>query len=278
MANEPGAPAPSGTDPNAQPPGGAPPPIQLPLPSAAPPPAPRAPQRPAGRNQPAPVPFDQHPGFKKRLRQEAAREIQRKLGCTLEEAIAKLAAATPAPGAAPAPGAPPAAAPNAAAIAATAVELAEKDARIKKLKTKLARRKSSHEAQLTRLQLENAAIAAGVPKQYTNFALAEYESLFGIHAVDPTKVPAEVKKAFDREPEMDDAAVFAYVRKTHMPSAAPPPAPVDLPLSTAPPSSHEPGGGQPSAAPVGTPPAVFDAGKLSDADWRKHKRSMGITG
>lgn len=202
--------------------------------------------------------------------------IQRKLGCTLEEAIAKLAATAPPPGAPPAPGTPP----TPAANAQTAAELAEAQARIKKLKGKLARRKSTYEAQMTRLQLETAAVGAGIPKQYVNFALSEYENLFGVYAADPTKVPAEVKKAFDREPEMDDAAVFAYVRKTHMPTvAAPaPPPPVDLTLSTAPPASHQPGGEQPPAAPTGTPPSVFDAGKLSEPEWRKHKRSMGITG
>ena len=203
--------------------------------------------------------------------------IQRKLGCTLEEAIAKLAAAAPPPPAGTPPGTP--AAP-AAANAQTAIELAEAQARIKKLKGKLARRKSAYEAQITRTQLETAAVGSGIPKQYSNFALSEYESLFSAYATNPANVPAEVKKAFDREPEMDDAAVFAFIRKTHMPAVgAPAPVPpVDLTLSTAPPASHQPGGEQPPAAPTGTPPTVFDAGKLSEPEWRKHKRSMGITG
>lgn len=202
--------------------------------------------------------------------------IQRKLGCTLEEAIAKLAAASPPPAAG---GAPPAAgAAPAAAAAAAAAEIAEKDARIKKLKGKLARRKSQYEAAITRQQLETAAVGAGIAKQYANFALSEYESLFSAYATDPSKVPAEVKKAFDREPEMDDAAVFAYIRKTHMPAAGTPAPPVDLSLSTAPPASHQPGGEQPPAAPTGTPPTVFDASKMNEQEWRKHKRSMGITG
>lgn len=202
--------------------------------------------------------------------------IQRKLGCTMEEAIRRLAAPPPpAAGTPPAPGA--AAAPPAADPAA-ALALAEAEAEIKKLKKSRKRRRLQHEAEITDAELKNEAIRAGIPPQYVGWSRSEYDRLFADYLVDPTKVPPEVKKAFDGDgTNIDGVAVFGYIRKTHMPTAAVP-APVDLTLSTGAPASHEPGGDQPPAAPVGTPPTIFDAGKMSEAEWRKHKRSMGITG
>src|SRR5215831_8436578 len=132
-------PAPTGTPPA----GGAPPP----------PPAARAGGQPNGRNRNKHAkrggkngqqPFDQHPAFRKRVDQEAARVIRKKLGCTLEEALALVERGRAAPGGgAPAPGGQPtAAAPGAGPTAAERRlqdELEDAQRRIKKQSRKIKR-------------------------------------------------------------------------------------------------------------------------------------------
>lgn len=283
-----------GTPPAAPAAGGAPPP-----PPAVPPPRAAAGGKggkPPGKAGGKSAPFDKHPGFRKRVDQEALRVLRRELGVdSLDEAKALLGGraaagdggAPPPPAAAagqpPAPNAnqPPASPPRGETPREKKLRedneaLRERVARQHKqiLKTRDTKR-----ADVTALEMKFQAVQAGIAERYVNFALAEFRELYMQYQAKPGSVAPAIKAAFDADP-VNDRAVFAHVLAQNPmigTGAALPPVVVPLDPSTAPPASRQPGEDVPPPKPPGAGgETAFDATKLSDKDWREYKRRNGM--
>lgn len=287
-----GTPAAGGTPPAAPAAGGAPPP-----PPAAPPArAAGGKGKPNGKGGKTP-PFDQHPGFRKRVDQEALRVLRRELGVgSLEEAKELLAGRAPAPGGdGGAPAAPPAGGqpnpnPNAPPAQPPRAGESPRERKLREdnqaLRDRVARQhkqilkgRDGKRAEVTALELKFQAVQAGISERYVNFALAEYRELFMQYTAKPGSVAAEIKAAFDRDPT-DDRAAFSYIRAQNpmiAAAAAQPPVVVPLDPSTAPPASRQPGEDvPPPKAPGAGGEKPFNAADLSDKDWREYKRRNGM--
>ncbi len=278
---DPGAGAPAGgeggnTDPGTggTPAAGAPP--------AGAPATPPAARRPAQQQAATPKPFG--PAEMKRIRQEASRILRKELGAdvTLEQ-VKKLLAEKAAAGAAPAPGQP--TQPQAPGskekklldeIAARDAAIAERDARIAKQNRRITKLKRRQVRESTRMEMRMEAKTAGVLDRYVDFAMAEYGNLFAAFSANPDGVAPEVKAAFQREPEVDGAAVFAYIRAQHPMIGQQPPAVVPISPTTAPPASRQPGETTPPVKQPGDKPKPFNAMELSDEEWAKYKRANGL--
>jgi hypothetical protein len=277
-----------------QPAGGAPPPPPPgtpPLPASAPPPGtpPSAPPRaaaPSGKprnGNGSRTPFDQHPGFRKRVDQEAARVLRTKLGVTLEEAE-QIILQHKGAGGAPPPGTPPGSTPPPPNETSSARERRlkeEKDdleRRLKKSKAKNGRLQRQVSRRETLLEMQFEARTVGIQERFINFAISEYGTLYTIFGSNPAGIPAEIKAAFEKDP-VDGKTIFAYVKAQNpMIGDQPPAPPTVVPLSptTSPPASRLPGETVSSPASPGARPPAFDASKLTDAEWEAYKRKHGM--
>ena len=276
------------------PPAGTPPPAANGTPPAPPPAAPpaRAAAPPTGKGknkpgkggkngQPKAAPFDQHPGFRKRVDQEVARLLRRETGLTMDEIKALAAARAGGQPAAPAAGQP-AAVPPAGESRGERKLREENQAlkeRVQRQHRQIGKFKDGKRADVTALEMKFEAVQSGIAEKYVNFAMSEYRELWMAYQAKPASVAAEIKAAFEKDP-IDGRAVFAYIR-TQNPmiasGAALPPVEVPLAPSTSPPASRQPGEETPPPKPPGEGgDKPFDASKLSDAEWQKYKRSQGL--
>lgn len=234
--------------------------------STPPAPAPRAaapipPKKPAER----PAPFDQHPGFRKRVDQEAARVIKKKLGISLDEAIAKLAASSEPPPA-PAPGGTPASAPP---VRDKRVEKILSDnerltSRIEKLKKKVRKVRTAARDQVLDLEIKHDALRAGIKEADVDFAV----NLFRQACLAGGENPPDTMPFFTG---LRTSRSYLFID-----GSAPPPVP--LKPTTAPPESLAPGEEKPNQTPTGTQPPVPDVDKMTDQEFAAHKRRHGWNG
>lgn len=259
----------------------------FPKPAPAPAPAARG-NKPAGNksknrpSQPPPksAPFDQHPGFRKRVNQEAARLIRRELNCSIEEAkeiiAARAAGGDPATPPAPAAGgAPPTPQSESTRVKKLQEELAAAKQRIGRQHKQIIRGRDRKKADVTALEMKFEAMQAGISERYVNFAMSEYGELWTSYQANAAGLPPEIKKAFEADP-INGRAIFAYILGQNSMIGAQPPTIVPLDPTTAPPASRQPGEETPPVKPPGAPPERFDAGKLTPEQWRAHKRKMGL--
>lgn len=258
--NTPPAPAP-GTAPAATPPAGDPP---APAPVATPPapaPAPRAaapaPKKPNDRS----APFDQHPGFRKRVDQEAARIIKKKLGISLEEAIEKLAESSePAPTPAPA-GTPAAPDKRVQKILGDNTRL---EARIDKLKKRLRKAKTHARDQILDMEIRHDAISAGIKAADVDYAVNLYRQA----CIAAGENPPDTTKFF---PGLRATRSYLFTD-----GSAPPP--VELKPTTAPPESLQPGEETPSPTGTRVAPPVKSVDDMTDQEFAAHKKKHGYHG
>jgi hypothetical protein len=252
-------------------------PAQASLPLVAPPvsaaPA-AAPQRGTNRQPPKqPKVFQEppHQAFVNRMKREAAMEVKRRLGITIEEAeeLVKKSKEQPASGAA--------AKGTADAIVKAekeASKLREENAALKRGQDQL---RAKHEKEIRRLK----------DKQFES-ELAVEVSRAGI--TDPdcaelalTLYSRAVKDAKTANQEIPESGKFFAGLRESKPKlfgdgAAPAvPPPVVIPPTTAPPASAAPGGEPPKPTPAGGQPPAKTADDMTPEEFNQHLRRSGYT-
>lgn len=198
--------------------------------------------------------------LRERIDRDAAAKIKRVLGCTLEEAKAKLAAAgSPAAAiaAAGSPAAPAGTDPKVLERLAS-IERQNKDlrGRLDASKQKTQKIQSRERDKRVSLELRYGAVAAGIADEHADFALDQL-------AAAVRKAPA------GQDPPTPQAFWPALLKARPYLGKGVAPTEVQLRPTTAPPESRAPGEATPNQPAAGTPPPKDDVDKLSDEDFAR---------
>lgn len=204
--------------------------------------------------------------LRERIDRDAASKIRRALGCTLEEAQAKLkAASSPEAAVAAANAAAPGVRPRGAdpEVEKLRRQLADKTARLEAQKAKNAKVKDRERDKRVSLELRYSAVAAGISDEHADFALDQLAQAVRKTPAgkDPTSPAAFWPALLKARPYLGKGAAAA---------------PVEVPLdpTTAPPESRAPGEATPKPPAPGERPKEKGVDELSDEEFasRTEKR------